>query len=474
MAARSRCGTTATRALDEARAVDDRRVVERVAHDEVFRSGERRQETHVGGVPAREDERRWRAPRARPTPLELDVLDALARDEPGRARPRRAGWGGPVRQPEVVVRAERELEAGPRGRPRTEQAGSLGLGEGLVEETAALGGAPVSRETSSTARCCADSTSSNGSSASSIRTRVRRSRSRVRRSSDSLLAPRRLDLVRQRHRRQQHGLGRYRPALRNELGELRAHDQRQPLEILFGGGADDTVALARDTQLDCAAIHAASVTGWFGDVTRTQNRSRVPVVACPLRRSSRIEWRNLEQMSALRSPYCFADGRTRDGLGPAPNAAANATKIGRPLKPIGGELGPACIQDETGYQHPISRHRPSRRAHPSTGRALGSSGPRVAPFEYSRVIVRPLDAPSRGSDVIPRAGPNRGASPIATKDARSRGPDRRSESRYGRSRGPIAVASIGWPIPGSESRIASVGWPSRASDRRSGAPEGSS
>jgi hypothetical protein len=190
----------------------------------------------------------------------------------------------------------------------------------------------------------------------------------------------------------------------------------------------------------------------------------VPVVACPLRRSSMIEWRNLKQMSALRSLYCFADGRTRDGLGPAPDAAANAIKIGRPLKPIGGEVGPACIQDETRYQHPISRHRSSRRAHPSTGRALGSSRTVRGFLRVMRRSSGPLDAPSRGSDGRSRELVGRSRGPdrrLRASDGRSRGLNRGSRASDGRSRG------LNRGSRASDGR-------SRALDRRSAAPEGSS
>ena len=87
-----------------------------------------------------------------------------------------------------------------------------------------------------------------------------------------LLATRRLDLMSERHRRQQHRLRRHGPSLRDQLGELRAHGESETLEILFRRRADDTVALTRDTQLDSAAIHAPSVTGWFATSPGTPSR----------------------------------------------------------------------------------------------------------------------------------------------------------------------------------------------------------
>src|ERR1019366_6852038 len=83
------------------------------------------------------------------------------------------------------------------------------------------------------------------------------------------LAARLFDVVRERDGREQHRLRWHGSGLRDDLGELGAHGLGQTLKLLLRGRAHDAIALSRDAQLDCAAVHAPTIPGASGRHQRT-------------------------------------------------------------------------------------------------------------------------------------------------------------------------------------------------------------
>ena len=78
-------------------------MIERVADDEVARTGERRKQADVGGVPTREDQRVGLDDQLGRRALELDVIRPLACDQARGTGTGRAPGRRSLGKPKVVV-----------------------------------------------------------------------------------------------------------------------------------------------------------------------------------------------------------------------------------------------------------------------------------------------------------------------------------------------------------------------------------